>query len=254
MNLLEKIRKISRIALQSDITSLDFNEICKVTNDVLGGNVYIIDVNGVIIGKNFSDDYGVFEINENGMEIFPVKYQKELLRVLDITDNLSEKALLSLFKDETSSSFKKVVIAPIYANFTRYATFIIARKNTKYNEEELVLIEHITTIIAIEMMNLRKEENDKLVRDEALVKMILETLSYSELKAIKVIFDELGSHSGYLVASNISKSSGITRSVIVNALKKLEGAGIIETRSLGMKGTHIKLLNEKFMQELNELV
>ncbi|MCL8209092.1 MAG: GTP-sensing pleiotropic transcriptional regulator CodY, partial [Actinomycetia bacterium] len=35
------------------------------------------------------------------------------------------------------------------------------------------------------------------------------------------------------------------RSVIVNALRKLESAGVVETRSLGMKGTRIRVLNPR---------
>ena len=42
---------------------------------------------------------------------------------------------------------------------------------------------------------------------------------------------------------------GITRSVIVNALRKLESAGVIESRSLGMKGTFIKV-KKKNLDEL----
>ena len=43
---------------------------------------------------------------------------------------------------------------------------------------------------------------------------------------------------------------GVTRSVIVNALRKLESAGIIESRSLGMKGTYIRVLSALFLEEL----
>jgi len=43
---------------------------------------------------------------------------------------------------------------------------------------------------------------------------------------------------------------GITRSVIVSALRKFESAGVIESRSLGMKGTYIKVLNDYLFDEL----
>ena len=58
---------------------------------------------------------------------------------------------------------------------------------------------------------------------------------------------------GILVASKIADRSGITRSVIVNALRKLESASVIETRSLGMKGTRIKILNPKLKSELENI-
>ena len=58
---------------------------------------------------------------------------------------------------------------------------------------------------------------------------------------------------GILVASKIADRVGITRSVIVNALRKFESAGVIESRSSGMKGTYIKVLNEVIFDELEEI-
>ena len=72
-------------------------------------------------------------------------------------------------------------------------------------------------------------------------------------KAIEHIFEELDGSEGLLVASKIADRGGITRSVIVNALRKLESAGVIESRSLGMKGTYIKVLNNKFLAALEEI-
>ena len=83
--------------------------------------------------------------------------------------------------------------------------------------------------------------------------MAIGSLSYSELEAIEHIFIELQGSEGLLVASKIADRVGITRSVIVNALRKLESAGVIESRSLGMKGTFIKVLNDKFLYELKRL-
>ena len=82
--------------------------------------------------------------------------------------------------------------------------------------------------------------------------MAIGTLSYSENEAVKRIFEELDGVEGILVASRVADKSSITRSVIVNALRKLESAGVIESRSLGMKGTHIKVINEKLLEYLKE--
>ena len=78
-------------------------------------------------------------------------------------------------------------------------------------------------------------------------------LSSPELEAITHIFDELKGNEGILVASRIADSVGITRSVIVNALRKFESAGVIESRSSGMKGTYIKVLNDYIFDELDEI-
>ena len=58
---------------------------------------------------------------------------------------------------------------------------------------------------------------------------------------------------GILVASKIADRVGITRSVIVNALRKFESAGVIESRSSGMKGTYIKVLNDVVFDELDKI-
>ena len=78
-------------------------------------------------------------------------------------------------------------------------------------------------------------------------------LSFSELEAIIHIFDELEGEEGILVASKIADRVGITRSVIVNALRKFESAGVIESRSSGMKGTYIKVLNDAVFDELDKV-
>jgi transcriptional pleiotropic repressor len=67
------------------------------------------------------------------------------------------------------------------------------------------------------------------------------------------IKNELNGNEGLLVASKIADKVGITRSVIVNALRKFESAGVIESRSLGMKGTYIRILNEKLVEELKKI-
>ena len=73
------------------------------------------------------------------------------------------------------------------------------------------------------------------------------------MEAIVHIFDELGGREGVLVASRIADSVGITRSVIVNALRKLESAGVIESRSSGMRGTYIKIVNEYIDEALDDV-
>ncbi len=92
-----------------------------------------------------------------------------------------------------------------------------------------------------------------LFRSLAVIKSAINTLSYSEMEAAVHIFEELNGMEGILVASKIADRVGITRSVIVNALRKFESAGVIESRSSGMKGTYIKVLNDMIFNELEKL-
>lgn len=103
------------------------------------------------------------------------------------------------------------------------------------------------------MLRAVSEETAAENRKLAVVKSAISTLSYSEMEAIICIFDELNGREGILVASKIADRVGITRSVIVNALRKFESAGVIESRSSGMKGTSIKVLNDAVYEEIESL-
>lgn len=114
--------------------------------------------------------------------------------------------------------------------------------------------EYGATVIGLEIQRRKSLEEEEEERQVAMVQMAIGTLSYSEIEAVQQIFAELDGNEGLLVASKIADRSGITRSVIVNALRKLESAGVIESRSLGMKGTRIKIINSKFKEELGKMV
>lgn len=129
----------------------------------------------------------------------------------------------------------------------------MARFGRVFTEDDLVLAEYSATIVGMEILRSKAEELEEESRKKAMVQMAIGTLSYSELEAMEHIFKELAGKEGLLVASKVADRVGITRSVIVNALRKLESAGVIESRSLGMKGTHIKILNDKLLEELEKM-
>ena len=127
------------------------------------------------------------------------------------------------------------------------------RCEPQYDIDDIIVSEYGTTVVGLEMMRSVNEENVEENRKVQVVKSAFGTLSFSELEAIIHIFHELDGDEGILVASKIADRVGITRSVIVNALRKFESAGVIESRSSGMKGTYIKVLNDYIFNELEEI-
>ena len=125
--------------------------------------------------------------------------------------------------------------------------------DAEYTIDDIILSEYGTTVVGLEMMRSVNEENAEENRKKQIVKSAISTLSFSELEAILHIFEELDGTEGILVASKIADKVGITRSVIVNALRKFESAGVIESRSSGMKGTYIKVVNEMVFDELDDI-
>ena len=175
---------------------------------------------------------------------------ERLLSVLSTKENVN---LLTLgFESEDISSYQ-AIITPIDIAGERLGTLFIYRKDKPYEIDDIILSEYGTTVVGLEMLRSVNEENAEETRKVQIVKSAISTLSFSELEAITHIFEELDGNEGILVASKIADRVGITRSVIVNALRKFESAGVIESRSSGMKGTYIKVLNDVVFDELKKL-
>lgn len=252
--LLEKTRKLNRIIQQSGKRSLAFTDLTIILKDVLDANVYVASKKGKVLGVSLIDkkDSPLIFDEKTGSEHFSEEDNAELLKIEETIFNVTEEKLLEIFKNDKKSYFKFATIVPIIGKGERIGTLIVAR-STKYSEEDLILAEYAATVVGMEIIRAKNEEMEQEARNKAIVQMAIGTLSYSEFEAIEHIFNELDGDEGLLVASKIADRVGITRSVIVNALRKFESAGVIESRSLGMKGTYIKVLNNKLFEELDKL-
>ena len=175
-------------------------------------------------------------------------FNEQLKQLLDIKYNL----MLEHFfvKTEQLSRYYAVVF-PLVAAMERLGT-IVMYKDECFNNEDLFITEICALVSTLNMHRHRVEKDIELTQKVSIVKSAIDTLSYSELEAVIEIFKELHGHEGLVVASKVAEKARLTRSVIVNALRKFESAGIIESRSLGMKGTYIKVINTLLLDELNK--
>ena len=143
-----------------------------------------------------------------------------------------------------------VIVTPIDIAGERLGTLFVYKMGEPYEIDDIILAEYGNAVVGLEMLRSLNEESAEEIRKMQIVKSAISTLSASELDAVQHIFEEMQGNEGILVASKVADRVGITRSVIVNALRKLESAGVIESRSSGMKGTYIKIQNELILDEL----
>ncbi|HCW04678.1 MAG TPA: GTP-sensing pleiotropic transcriptional regulator CodY [Clostridium sp.] len=255
-SLLDKTRKLNKILQKSGAEPVLFDEICKLLSEVLSCNVYVISRKGKILGYNFAGGFECDIVKDTIISEmrFPESYNKKLLSVGETLSNLFNEGVC-VFTEEGNCALNNKIstIVPIVGNRERQATLLLARFGDEFTDDDLVLAEYSATIVGLEILRAKTDEIEEEARKKAIVQLAIGTLSYSELEAVEHIFNELEGDEGLLVASKIADKVGITRSVIVNALRKFESAGVIESRSLGMKGTHIKILNEKLVEELDKI-
>ncbi|MDQ7793777.1 MAG: GTP-sensing pleiotropic transcriptional regulator CodY [bacterium] len=255
--LLEKTRAMGRLVQKLAGQPEEFKQIARVLSNLIGANVYIVNTRGKVLGYTLSEGFECGILREEVLleERFPSDYAEALLRVDETHPNVAQTDFRCIFRrsDDCIEKGKVSTVVPISAGGERLGTLLVARFGQRFDEVDLVLAEFAATVVGMEMLRVKAERAEEEARKKAAVQVALGTLSYSELEAVQHIFEELGGQEGLLVASKIADRVGITRSVIVNALRKFESAGVIESRSLGMKGTYIKVLNERLLDELKKL-
>lgn len=245
MSLLNKTRSLNRLLQREAGKTVSFNEIARVLSSTIQSNIFVVSRKGKILGyaSTHVDDLQYLDSLNSDELRFPLELNERLLELQETTINISTNHI-----DTASALFSQILqplsmtVVPIVGSGERLGSLVLAKMDSTITDDDLILAEYSTTIVAMEILRQRTEEIAEEVRQKAIVSVAVNTLSYSEQEAVEHIFEELNGKEGLLVASKIADRVGITRSVIVNALRKLESAGVIETRSLGMKGTYIKII------------
>ncbi len=247
--LLEKTRRINRLLQKSAGSQVNFSEMAVVLSELLNADIYVSSRKGKLLGVGLQS--GTQENLQNAS--FTDEFNASLMKLDDTTSNTAQGHLVIVKGgQEVQYPAKLVTFVPVNGGGERLGTLLLAR-TSEFADEDLILAEQAATVVGVEILRAHAGELEEEARKKAAVQIALGTLSYSELEAVQHIFDELEGNEGLLVASKIADRVGITRSVIVNALRKFESAGVIESRSLGMKGTHIKVLNDRLVEELRKL-
>lgn len=253
VDLLQKIRKINGLLQRTGFQPVIFNDICQLLGEVIDANVMVASKKGKVLGLYINDDRGLID-NLSDVTIgacLDKQLNNNFISVINTKENIDIESIGMTNSNEMNAF--KAVISPIDAGGEKLGTLFLYKNQLDFDVEDIIMIEYAATVVGLEIIRSINEESTEEIRKSTIVKSAIGTLSYSELEAILHIFEELDGMEGLLVASKIADRVGITRSVIVNALRKFESAGVIESRSLGMKGTYIKVLNEVLLDELDKL-
>ncbi|MCL2286225.1 MAG: hypothetical protein FWC32_07655 [Firmicutes bacterium] len=172
--------------------------------------------------------------------------------------NQSSQVVVELLQPNNTKSgdVEHCLGLPIMAGDSVIGNISLCRFGDAFSKEENLALGIAISVCTIML----RQQDTKLIADKQRrregVRNLINTLSFSELEAATEILKELeqgGKNEGLLVAGHIADRLGFTRSVVTAALKKLEGASLIETRSLGMKGTFIKVKDLLLVEELGKL-
>ena len=263
ISLLDRTRRIGSLLHNNVSSKVAFTDICTVVSDTLSSDALVISRRGKVLGA--CENGSVEKIEEMlGYEVG--NYIDNALndRFLSILSTQENAGLLALgFSWKTAHGYERrnrgesvsdkdekhveyrVMITPIFIGGERLGTLFIYRNGEEYGIDDIILSEYAATVVGLEMMRSKKEENDESDRLEKTVNGVLEVTSKSETESVRAVLSKLDENGcGIVNLTRLSEESGISRTSLVNAVKKMAGAGIFETRSRGVRGTEIKVINE----------
>ena len=220
VELLDKTRKINQLLRDNRVSKVAFTDLCRLLGELLESSVYVISNKGKILGINQMPDdtpHSFFPSSEG--QYMDAKMAKRFLEVLSTKENVNLEFMG--FPREVSEEIQ-AMIAPVYIAGKRLGTLFLARRTRCYGIEDIILTEYSTTVVGLEMMRAVSEEDDFASRKKQEIESILHILSPLEKSAVKQVIQRIEQGEGTIVTSRLAKEVGITRTVIVNALKKVE--------------------------------
>lgn len=248
IELLDKTRKINRLLNDKHSSKVAFADICSVLGQILSAQAYVFSSKGKLLGI-YTDGRGTIpSLQDKRGSYVESQLNERFLNVLSTKENVNLETLG--FSKEEIAGFR-ALITPISISGERLGTLFLYRRGEEFCIEDIILSEYSTTVIGLEMMRSVQKETDKEQYEKSNFSSALAALTPLEQRAMSYAMHELGGEDGMLVTSKLAGKVGITRTVFVNALRKLESAGLIRTKSSGVKGTYIQVLNDIVYSEFD---
>lgn len=251
LDLLDKTRQINRLLNEQASDKIDFTDFCRALSQALEVNVVLVSRKGKVLGLKERKEISAIP------QLLGIKYgdyleaslQNRFMNILSTKENVNLQTLGFSFEDAAAGC--QAMIAPISMAGIRLGTLFVYRQSFPFSIDDIILTEYSTTVIGLAMQRAESEEQSVEQHKEQDVMAAVKTLSKLEIRAVLAVLNELeGRSEGIVVTSRLADKVGITRSVIVNALKKCESAGLIHTKSSGMKGTTVQIVNDLFSSSL----
>lgn len=252
--MLEKMRKLNWLLQKGGEGNIPFDQLTEILSDLMSSNAYVITDKGKIIGAYYSDakDTPVRKYNQQGDSYVLPETNDRFMALDETRANITGKEAEEMFPYDETAFGKFMMVVPAYGGGRRLGTVLFARYD-QFETDDVILGEYGAVVVGIDIDRRRNRETELMVRKRAMVQLAISTLTSNEIIAMQDVFERMISDEGLVVESKVVEHTGISKTVVSSGLKKLEVAGVIESKALGMKGTHIRVVNDELRTELGRI-
>lgn len=249
IELLDSTRRIEKLLRDYPAPRIEFNDICEVMSDILDADILLVAKSGKVLGTGLIP--GVPQVPDLAQYVTGSRVNAKIAQRFNNVLSTSENSDLELLGIENPNHCH-CLLTPVILSCSHLATLLVVFDRDKLGVDDVILCEFGATVIGLEINRSLKEEKASELRDEQNVKVIMTTLSHSEVKALCEILRRVRDGENLIVGTAVADKLGVARASVVNALKKCTSAGILDTRSGGRNGTLIRVLNPKIYSLLGD--
>jgi transcriptional pleiotropic repressor len=254
-NIIGKIQRLNTVFSKSSTTLISIDALCDELCGIIGCNIYLFNTKGKIftysVAEKFDCAYTKCSLENAELPQYYMDFFNK--NNVSITDMYEEHPKCTyqgvkqcLFNNRYYSMY------PIFSAFKKVAGILFIKYEDPFSESDNVLCEYTCAIISIEMLRQEQEKIHQLSMEAAKAKLAVDSLTFSEKKAARAILKEIKGDTGEVFLNSIASKTYTTPSTVSSALKKLELSTLITTKTRGVKGKCIKILNQNLRNELDE--
>ncbi len=251
-----KIKQLNSVLKLSSTSTVPLNDLIKQLCEILDCNIYLFNSKGNIFSFHVSGNY-FCPHNEACLEnpLMPDSYMKIFENINDAIYNVYEKKPVCTCPEvnECIYSDRQYTLVPVYCNYKKKAGLLLIRYGEAFDDNEELLCEYAAVVISLELMRQDHLETERRAMAVACTTLAINSLSYSEKRAVKALMDFITGEEGVVFLSNVSSTAYVTPSTVSSAIKKLESAGVIQIKTMGVKGSFIKITNEYIKKAILEI-
>ncbi len=247
LDLLDKTRKITGFIRENQNSKVIFTDLCDLVGEMIRSNIYVVSAKGKLLALSEKEcPTFLDEIHKDKSEILDRKLTNRFMDVLSTRENMKPE-MLGLTQHSPERLY--TMVSPVFYSEDRLGTLFMYRERNEFEIDDIILTEYLAMVISLEMLRSLNLETSSVIQNKKSTESVKSILTPLEQQAVSELLKSIPNEEGDVVISKVADKIGITRTVIINAIKHMESAGLIYTRSRGVKGTYIKILNKNIYHE-----
>ena len=184
VELLDNTRRIEKLLHEYSAPRIEFSDICGVMSDILKSDVYVIGQRGRVLGRGVVPGERMIPAlacAQTGSRL-DQKINQRLVNVLSTSEN-TDPGLLGI----ENPNGCRCLVSPVVLAGSRLGTLLVTFRDRTLSIDDIIICEFGATVIGMEIFRSLKEEKAADLRSEQNVKAVVETLSRSEMTALRAV-------------------------------------------------------------------